>query len=1113
MRDQQDSSPPTGQICKDTPGNSGNAGSKSSRQAHGPEKGSTGAPGILVLGMHRSGTSAVAGMLERAGAYLGEERELLPAHTHDNPTGYWERSDVVSVNDALLDASGYQWDRIAGLDPHRLSAKQMRSTQHQIVARLSRAGKPWLIKDPRLCLLLPQWLPLIERVACVVVVRDPREVAASMRDGPRGAFTSHYLIALWEKYLRIALGSLHGRPVIFIAYPAMLDEPEKQCQSLVSSLESLGIGGLHVPADTAIGDFLDLRLHRSRPKPHIQLSPQQQILLDWLFARCKAAQPQVVADVPEGDIPDEVLQEFEKTLAAQADRTRSETLRQTAEQVQKLESAVAQERAKFLREHEESRAHAQALSTELAQSRHMLTEVTQNLARSRESVEAAQARIAQLRTESDQNAYRLLQLQGDLEQQTGLATRTVDENRKMQRRIEDLANSLNRAGTEANRLRGHAERLEATVSALRSSWSWKLTAPLRALGRLRAPRVSWSLEQKLYRAYYAIPLLSMPAKRALILWVHRHAAWLTRGTLSFRLAKQANELEAQRAQIDLHAAAQRRMDQARADAIILGLRRLPTISLVMPVYNVERRWLMAAVNSVRSQYYPHWQLCIADDASSRAETRQALDEIARLGDSRIRIRRLKKNLGIAEASNAALALARGDYVGLLDHDDELTRDAILEMARAIDTQNADLIYSDEDKLDENGRHVEAHFKPDFSLDYLFSNNYICHFAVIRRSLLVKLGGIRSGFEGAQDFDLMLRLSEHTDRIAHIPKVLYHWRKIPGSTAADSAAKPQTSQAGLRALSESLRRRGITATAEMGPYPNTFRVHRTIAGEPLVSILIPFRDQADLLRQCVSSILEKTRYRNFEVLCIDNSSADPKTHAIIKALGERDPRIRFLHHPKPFNYSEINNFGRRHARGEFLLLLNNDTEVMSTEWVEAMLEHAQRPEVGIVGTKLLYPDKTIQHGGVVIGLGGVAGHAHAMRYADDPGYFGRAQLMQNLSAVTFACAMIRRDVYDRLGGLDETNLAVAFNDIDFCLRAREEGYLIVYTPYATLIHHESKSRGYEDTPEKLARFHAEVEYMQYRHEGVLKSGDPYYNHNLSLTSGYQPDSSYVARLPI
>jgi GT2 family glycosyltransferase len=221
----------------------------------------------------------------------------------------------------------------------------------------------------------------------------------------------------------------------------------------------------------------------------------------------------------------------------------------------------------------------------------------------------------------------------------------------------------------------------------------------------------------------------------------------------------------------------------------------------------------------------------------------------------------------------------------------------------------------------------------------------------------------------------------------------------------------------------------------------------------------------------------------------------------------------LHHPKPFNYSEINNFGRRHARGEFLLLLNNDTEVMSTGWVEAMLEHAQRPEVGIVGTKLLYPDKTIQHGGVVIGLGGVAGHAHAMRYADDPGYFGRAQLMQNLSAVTFACAMIRRDVYDRLGGLDETNLAVAFNDIDFCLRAREEGYLIVYTPYATLIHHESKSRGYEDTPEKLARFHAEVEYMQYRHEGVLKSGDPYYNHNLSLTSGYQPDSSYVARLPI
>lgn len=555
-----------------------------------------------------------------------------------------------------------------------------------------------------------------------------------------------------------------------------------------------------------------------------------------------------------------------------------------------------------------------------------------------------------------------------------------------------------------------------------------------------------------------------------------------------------------------------RMDAARAETIIAGLERTPTISIVMPVYNVEPRWLGAAVDSVRTQFYPHWELCIADDASTNAETRDALDAIARLGDRRIRMLRMARNSGIAIASNEALKLATGDYVGLLDHDDALTRDALFEVVRQIVATDPDLIYSDEDKLDDSGRHVEVHCKPDYSPDYFFSINYICHFAVLRRELLKQIGGFRAGFDGAQDYDLLLRATERTSRIAHIPKVLYHWRRIPGSTASTSAAKPQTSDAGRRALAESIDRRGIEASVEAGPYPNTFRVRRTIAGEPLVSILIPFRDKPKLLDTCVSSILAKTRYPHYEILCIDNGSSEAQTPDLLERLTRCDARVRVVRHDAPFNYSAINNFAAAQARGTHLLFLNNDTGVISEEWLDAMLEHSQRPEVGVVGARLWYEDGTIQHAGVIVGPGGVAGHGHLFLPGDDPGYFARIRLVQNLSAVTFACAMTRREVFAELGGLNERELKIAFNDVDYCLRAREAGYLVVYTPYALLHHYESKSRGYEDTPEKQARFAAEIRYMQKRHATLLEHGDPYYNPRLSLTNSFCPDPAYAAELP-
>jgi GT2 family glycosyltransferase len=654
----------------------------------------------------------------------------------------------------------------------------------------------------------------------------------------------------------------------------------------------------------------------------------------------------------------------------------------------------------------------------------------------------------------------------------------------------------------------HADALTLGMQDLRRSLSWRLTAPLRGLASLFSPRVPWNIEHWLYRTYYAIPGLSATRKRSFILWLHQHAAALTRNTLSYRL--NAEERAQRRAAVP--SSRGRRTDDARAAAAIAKLGRTPLISIVVPVFNVDRQWLMSAVESVRRQFYPHWQLCIADDASTKEDTIAALAAIEQIGEPRVSVVRSPINQGIAGASNVALKQAQGEYVGFLDHDDALTRDALLEVAQRIDAEGSDLIYSDEDKLDEAGAHVEVHCKPDFNPDYFFSINYICHFLVVRRELIERVGGFRPGFDGAQDYDLLLRATELSTRIAHIPKVLYHWRKTPASTASASAAKPQSSDAGRRALSESMQRRNIACEVELGPYPNTFRVRRAIIGEPLVSIIVPFRDKSFLLQACVESIVAKTRYRNFEILCIDNGSVEEETRSVVEQLCLRDARVRVLRHDIPFNYSAINNFGAEQARGDHLVFLNNDTEVILDEWLDSMLEQSQRPEVGVVGARLWYADGTIQHAGVIVGPGGVAGHAHLLRHGDDPGYFARIRLPQNLSAVTFACAMTRRDVFREMGGLNDDEMKIAFNDIDYCLRAREAGYLVVYTPYALLHHFESKSRGYEDTPEKQHRFSGEIRYMQERHRELLARGDPYYNPKLSLSNTYHPDLSYVDELP-
>lgn len=528
---------------------------------------------------------------------------------------------------------------------------------------------------------------------------------------------------------------------------------------------------------------------------------------------------------------------------------------------------------------------------------------------------------------------------------------------------------------------------------------------------------------------------------------------------------------------------------------ILSFSHQPLISIVMPVYNVDVKWLELAIASVEAQWYKHWELCIADDASTNMETRAFLQG---LNHSKIQTVFLDRNVNISGASNAALALAEGEYVALMDNDDELTPDALYEVVKAINENEAVFIYSDEDKIEPDGSCSDPHFKADYAPDMLLSQNYISHLCVIEKRLIDEVGGWQVGLEGSQDYDLYLKVLEKTDRVSHIPKVLYHWRKVPGSTASEFSSKSFAQKAGREALQNALKRREVKGSVEDGKYPGTYRVSYGIEDTPLVSIVIPFKDKPELLDLCIGSILEKSTYDNFEIIGISNNSQKQATFEAMKTWAKRDERIRFYEYNTPFNYSEINNHAvRQYAKGEHIVLLNNDIEIISPDWIEALLAFSQQSHIGAVGAKLYYPDNTIQHAGVVLGIGGVAGHSHKYFSQDEPGYFARPHIIQNVSAVTAACLMVKKELYESVDGLNENDLKIAFNDVDFCLRLRETGYINIYTPYCEAYHHESKSRGAEDTPEKIARFKHERNFMLNRHADILKQGDPYYNVNLTL----------------
>ena len=521
----------------------------------------------------------------------------------------------------------------------------------------------------------------------------------------------------------------------------------------------------------------------------------------------------------------------------------------------------------------------------------------------------------------------------------------------------------------------------------------------------------------------------------------------------------------------------------------------PKISIIIPMYNTPVNFFEELVDNLIGQTYSNWELCLADGSP---EENKELEKIYKK-DERIKYKFIGENKGIAGNTNEALSLVTGDFVALLDHDDLLPLFSLYEIVKCInENPDVEFIYTDEDKFEKlGGKRYDPYFKSDFAPDTLRANNFICHFSVFKKELMDKLGGFRSEYDGAQDYDILLRMSEETNKIVHIPKILYHWRVHALSTAkAGGTAKPYAYEAGIKAIQDHINRLGLKGTVEQGNTLGTYKINYEVIGNPKVSIIIPNKDYINTLKVCLNSLKKLTTYENYEIIVVENNSEESETFDYYKKIDGKD-KIKVVYFPeKEFNYSKIINFGVKNSTGDYIIQLNNDTELMTPNWIQEMLGFAQREDVGAVGVELFYPDNTIQHAGIIIGIGGVAGHVFKNLPKGIHGYFSKDAMIQNLSAVTAACMMTPKSIYDDVDYMDE-KFKVAFNDVDFCLKIREKGKLIVYNPFVQFKHYESKSRGFEDTPEKKARFQAEIDRFHDKWQSVLDKGDPYYNINLRL----------------
>ncbi|WP_158615784.1 glycosyltransferase [Lautropia dentalis] len=716
-------------------------------------------------------------------------------------------------------------------------------------------------------------------------------------------------------------------------------------------------------------------------------------------------------------------------------------------------------------------------------------------------LEESRGQLARLQEERRQEQAEHAQLQ---QQFAGLQKIEAD---RLQQRLDEARVALEEARAARAAAESHAVELHHLATAMQQSLCWRLTAPIRWVGtpinrtRQKAALLRRSIALRggvAKTASQAVTILKNEGMQGLQARIGNAERLLNVPAAAAQAALlQPGE--------DPYHGWLRLYDPTDADTMaalkakIDAMDLTTTFSVVMPVYNPPLNYLKQAIESVQAQVYPHWEICIADDASPNPEVRTLLTELAEK-DSRIKLIFREKNGHISAATNSAMEIATGDYIALMDNDDLLPPHALAYMALAVhEHPNAGLIYSDEDKVTEDNVRQAPYFKCQFNYELFLSQNMISHFGVYRRSVLEEIGGFRVGYEGAQDWDLALRVIEKVgvENIVHVPRVLYHWRIFPGSTALALEEKDYALQAQLKSISSHLERMG-KPDSEVFPAPRVpglLRIrHRLPSPAPLVSIIIPTRDRVELVSMCIDSILEKTSYQPYQIVVVDNGSTEERAVAYLKGLEAHD-NVRIVRADMPFNYSALNNLGVAQADGEYLVLMNNDIEITQNDWIEEMLGFASQPDIGCVGTQLWYPNNTLQHGGVVLGIGGVASHAHKGIPRGNFGYFGRASAHQMFSAVTAACLMVRKRVYEAVGGFDET-LKVAYNDVDFCLKVRAKGLRNLYNPFASFVHHESASRGSDLDGENQQRLLAEAAIMKGRW-GALIADDPAYSPNLTL----------------
>jgi glycosyltransferase involved in cell wall biosynthesis len=1070
---------------------------------------------IVVLGMHRSGTSAMIRGLKDLGVDLGQN--LMPPSFDQNITGFWEDQDINAFNVELLchltdgfhaNMPGQEWHSITPICNAQLKSKELAAFRLKAIFLLRDKVKNstvFGIKDPRMCRLLPFWKDVFAHlnlnVSYIIVSRNPLSVAQSLRK--RNGFQAEKCHYLWLEHLLSSMIETTKHSRIVVDYDLLIDQPGIQLLRVAQKLDLAESLVYPQKLEDYKDNFIDKSLrHNAFHLEDLELDPSiPQDAIEAYDLLIKLAND----ELSESDLEtQEKFIRLDQRLHAMTPSLQYIT--NLEDQIAMLSQAVADRDEIIINinqsladresqihilnlvamEHVETIKH---VNETLVDRDEIITTINQSLA-DRESQIHILNLVAMERAETIKHVNETL----------------VDRDRQIYQFELSIAEYNRQAELHNQWLCERDERIDRLNqivtcynNEIQELSSFRITKPIALIGHpYKRIQYAWRLLPQVLTHTGGIKSATRKIVHTLI---QEGLQGCKKRLISMKLP---SVIMVDDRKIDIHNYGEwvRRydmLDDAAQDKIIRHINSWPVkpkISVILPVYNPQLDLLDKAIESIKNQLYSEWELCIADDASENQVVRKLLQQHAKK-DKRIRVIYRQKNGHISAASNSAIEISTGEYLALLDHDDLLPEHALYEIAKVILSHpDAGIIYSDEDKIDLEGLRHAPYFKCDWNPQLFLSHNLISHLGVYKASLVRKLAGFRIGFEGSQDYDLALRCIEHLDQhqIIHIPKILYHWRVHVNSTATSAEAKPYALINGKKAIDEHLVRCGISGESELLEF-NMYRVRYHLpARPPLVSLIIPTRNSLNLIKQCINS-LKKTSYPNYEIIIIDNASDDAKTLSYLKSL-KSNKRINVFRDERPFNYSALNNAAVKQARGELIGLINNDIEVISGDWLTEMVSLAIQPGAGAVGAKLWYPNNTLQHGGVILGMGGVAGHSHRLLPKGGLGYFGRASILQNLSAVTAACLIVLKSSFERVGGLNETELAVAFNDIDFCLRLREEGYRNIWTPYAELYHHESASRGFDDTPEKQARFLKEARYMMKRWDGHLLN-DPAYNPNLTL----------------